>query len=130
MADKTLNPSDAQFASVASWPDDSPLVMVNLLKFKDVDEASGKTGAELYKEYMVAVAPLLEKAGGRVVWMGKAISAFIGPAEEGLWDKVLLVQYPNKMAFVGMVTEPDYPGSMREIALEDSRLWVCQAWSP
>ncbi len=56
-------------------------------------------------EYGAAVAPLLEKAGGRMVFAGAAASVLIG--EDG-WDLVALVEYPTRQAFLDMVGSPEY----------------------
>jgi uncharacterized protein (DUF1330 family) len=73
--------------------------MLNLLAFK----ADG--GRERYLEYGDAALPLLEKAGGRVLFQGEASPVALG-AES--WDLVLLVEYPTRGAFLEMVSSPEY----------------------
>jgi uncharacterized protein (DUF1330 family) len=87
----------AAFAARAA--DSGPVVMLNLLAFKP------EGGEERYMEYGAAVAPLLEKVGGRIVFAGAAAPAVIG--EEG-WDVVALVEYPSRQAFLDMVGSPEY----------------------
>jgi uncharacterized protein (DUF1330 family) len=87
------------FADLSSRLDDGPVTMLNLLAF----EPGG--GRERYLEYGAAVLPLLEGAGGRVVFQGKAAPAVIG---EDSWDLVLLVEYPTRRAFVEMISSPEY----------------------
>jgi hypothetical protein len=59
--------SEAGLAAFAERADDgTPVAMLNLLAF----EPEG--GKERYMEYGAAVAPLLEKAGGRIVFAGAA----------------------------------------------------------
>ena len=89
--------------------------MLNLLDFKPAG------GAERYAEYGVAVAPLLERVGGRVVFAGQAQAPVIGPSK---WDLVLLVEYPTRQAFLDMVGSPEYReiGHLRTEALERSEL--------
>jgi uncharacterized protein (DUF1330 family) len=91
--------------------EDSPVVMLNLLRFK----ADG--GQERYAEYAAATAPLLEKAGGRIVWAGQAGPPLLGA--QG-WDMVLLVEYPSRQAFLDMIASPEYReiGHLRTEALE------------
>jgi len=91
--------------------EDSPVVMLNLLRFK----ADG--GRERYVEYAAATAPLLEKAGGRIVWPGQAGPPLLGA--QG-WDMVLLVEYPSRQAFLDMIASPEYReiGHLRTEALE------------
>lgn len=122
-----LNPSQEQMVALAKLETEGPLLMVNLLAFKEHDETSGKSGRELYKEYMAAAKPFLKKAGGVVVAFGDPLMTAIGPVEEGLWDEVLVVLYPSKAAFMGMAQDPEFPTAMRNVALTDSRLWICKA---
>jgi len=42
---------------LANYPEDQPVHMLNLLKYKERDETSGKTGREIYTSYMAA-API------------------------------------------------------------------------
>ena len=57
--------------------------MLNLLRFKDradgIDGDDGISGAEAYARYGAAVAPFLERVGGRVVVALAAEESVIGP---------------------------------------------------
>src|SRR6476469_1251388 len=90
--------------------EDSPVTMLNLLRF----EPDG--GEERYAEYGAAVMPLLEKAGGRAVFLGEAALPLLG---EGRWDSVLLIEYPSRGAFLEMIASPEYQaiGHLRTEAL-------------
>lgn len=81
--------------------DDTPVVMLNLLSFKP------DGGQKRYEEYSAAVAPLLEKVGGRIVFVGAPATALLG---EGSWDMVALVEYPTRQAFLDMIASPEYQG--------------------
>ena len=85
--------------------------MLNLLRFKP------DGGKERYMEYGAAVAPSLEKAGGRVVWAGEPSAPLLGEAS---WDMVALVEYPSRQAFLDMIGSPEYReiGHLRTEALE------------
>ena len=97
-----LSPTPDQMALLAAYPDDRPFVMVNLLKYK------GASGAERYlREYEPAVRPIMEAAGGRDVWKGKAEHLIIGAAPHD-WDAVWLVSWPSRAAFFAMVTDPGF----------------------
>jgi uncharacterized protein (DUF1330 family) len=78
---------------------DGPVLMLNLLDFKP------NGGAERYGEYGEAVAPLLERAGARVLLAGQGSGALIGPSK---WDLVVLVEYPSRQAFLDMITSEEY----------------------
>lgn len=100
MPDLPELPNEAGFAAISERAgEDSVVTMLNLLEFKD------EGGRERYAEYGEAVAPLLEAAGGRVVFAGEANSVLLG---EDSWDMVLLVEYPNRKSFLEMIGSDDY----------------------
>ena len=114
-------------AFVERVPDGTPLVMLNLLRFRDVadypDPEPQVSGREAYEHYGAVVQPFLAGVGGRLVWQGAAHESLIGPQEER-WDACLLVEYPSKAAFLEMVGNPEYQAITvhRTAALADSRL--------
>ncbi|WP_350290653.1 hypothetical protein [uncultured Croceitalea sp.] len=114
-----------QFQKFMELPMDTPVVMLNLLKFKDSVPETGLTGALAYKEYMKKATPFFAKAGAKVLYMGKPQTILIGPEDEGLWDKILLVKYDTIAGFLGMVKAEGYPSQLRRQALKDSRLIHC-----
>jgi uncharacterized protein (DUF1330 family) len=81
--------------------DAGPLVMLNLLKFKP-------GGEQRYLEAYASVAlPMIQRLGGRVVYAGRlAERAHDDDAPE--WDVLVLVEYPNRQAFIDMVNDPAY----------------------
>ncbi len=87
-------------------PDSGPVVMINLLKFRRQTE-DGESGEAAYQRYTQNVAPLLAKVGGKVLWYGLPQQLLIG-GEEDRWDRVLLVEYPSRAAFLQMVNEPEF----------------------
>jgi uncharacterized protein (DUF1330 family) len=98
-------------AFAARAAEDKPVVMLNLLRFKP------DGGQERYVEYGAAVAPSLEKVGGRIVWAGEPGQPLLG--EEG-WDMVALVEYPSRQAFLEMIGSAEYQeiGHLRTEALD------------
>lgn len=105
---------------------DGPVVMLNLLRF------SPDGGRESYARYGEGVLPILARIGARVVWQGRADSVVIGDDDVDGWDTVLLVEYPSRQAFLGMVTSPEYQeiAAHRGAALADSRLVACTPQVP
>jgi uncharacterized protein (DUF1330 family) len=96
-----LNPDAFQeFLERSRSGDDGPVVMLNLLAMKP------DGGIEKYAEYGAAVAPILESIGGRMIFSGTGTSALIGSSRD--WDMVLLVRYPSRAAFLGMIGSPEY----------------------
>jgi len=86
-------------AFAARAGDGTPVVMLNLLRFHP------EGGRERYEEYGAAVAPLLEKAGGQVRFLGQSALPLLG---EKPWDLVLLVEYPTRQAFLDMIGSEEY----------------------
>jgi uncharacterized protein (DUF1330 family) len=104
------------FAAFAARTEEaSPVVMLNLLRFKP------DGGRERYGEYGAAVAPLLEKAGARVAFAGDPATVLLG---ERSWDMVLLVEYPTRQAFLEMIGSEEYQAiaHLRTEALERGEL--------
>jgi uncharacterized protein (DUF1330 family) len=103
-----------------------PVVMINLLKFKQQAEGEEGTGAEAYNRYGAAVSKMLEARGARIVWSGRPAAVLVG-SEADLWDAVALVEYPSVQTFVEMVTSAEYQKihHHREAGLENTRLIAC-----
>ncbi len=92
-------PTPSQMAAFLALPDDSPIVMVNLLKFKP------DGGQAEYAKYAAGIQPILEKLGAKILFSGKAQFCLIGQAD---WDMVALVQYPRKKTLLQMSMLPEY----------------------
>jgi uncharacterized protein (DUF1330 family) len=92
-------PDPEAMAAFAGRASEGPVYMLNLLEFLP------DGGAERYAEYGTAVAPLLERAGGRPVFAGRPAESLMG---DGSWDMVLVVSYPTRQAFMDMVSSPEY----------------------
>jgi len=114
-----------QLKAFSLLPAGKPVVMMNLLKFKDTVAETGLSGAESYKEYMKAAMPYFQKANAEILYMGKPQRILIGPEDEGLWDKILLVKYNSTADFLGMIKAEGYPTHLRDQSLQDSRLIQC-----
>jgi len=123
-----LTPTQSQIERLAASDSDEPVVMLNLLRFKQradgIDE--GMSGREAYERYGEQAAPFLAGVGGRLLTGVAASEVVIG--EEGEWDMALLVEYPSRKRFLEMAVDPDYLAvhAHREAALEDSRLIACE----
>jgi uncharacterized protein (DUF1330 family) len=120
----SLEPTPDQFAALAARPGDAPVVMVNLLKFKQPG------GLERYLQYGQEVAPHLERVGGKVLYGGAAPAVVIGEGERPWWDAILIVEYPSPAAFIEMVTDEDYlkVHEHRAAALERGDLIATSSW--
>jgi uncharacterized protein (DUF1330 family) len=133
----SIEPTPAQLErlAAAAESDPGPVLMLNLLRFKEradgIDEADGITGVEAYARYGAAVQSHLERVGGRVLLAASPTESVVGP-DPGEWDMVLTVQYPSRRAFLEMVSDPGYLQihAHRTAALADSRLIACTPLDP
>jgi len=98
-----IKPNKAQFLELMEAPDEGPVTMLNLLKFKSDANGTGASGAGEYAKYGDAAIQMVEARGGKVLWMGRADQILIGDPTED-WDSVALVQYPSRKAFIEMVS--------------------------
>jgi uncharacterized protein (DUF1330 family) len=124
----SIRPNQEQFVELATSPDEGPVVMLNLLKFKAQASGTGGaaeagSGADAYKRYGEAALKMVDEQGGRVLWQGRADQILIGDPDAD-WDSVVLVEYPSRKAFIEMVTKPKYEEAHehREAGLERTLL--------
>ena len=121
-----IDPERLQFEAFKALPRDEPIMMLNLLRFRDkAAYADGRdaTGAEAYAAYGRDSAPVFQRVGGEIVWRGKPEVMLIGPGDEQ-WDLAFIARYPTAGAFLEMVTDPQYREAVkhRQAAVLDSRL--------
>jgi uncharacterized protein (DUF1330 family) len=104
-------PTRSRVEALAADASRSPIVMVNLLKFRAKaaypdGRHSDLTGREAYDLYASAMQRVTEARGGRVLFSGDVASLVIGEMDD-LWDNCTLVEYPSPAAFAAIVTSPD-----------------------
>ncbi|MHA6491882.1 DUF1330 domain-containing protein [Pseudomonas borbori] len=125
-----LNPTAEQLSAFAATvPDDTPILMLNLLRFQAQaaypagSDQPACSGREAYARYSRVALGKVRGVGGEVQVMATAHVALIAPSEER-WDDMLLVRYPSKAAFLAMLADPEYRAATvhRTAALADSRL--------
>jgi len=131
MTETYVDPTRAAFDLFKSLPRDTPLNMLNLIRYRDLaaypdghDHAGkGWTGARAYEEYGATSAAIFERLGGQIIWRGRFETVLTGPADEQ-WDAAFIAAYPNAGAFLAMVTDPDYKLAVvnRQAAVATSRL--------
>jgi uncharacterized protein (DUF1330 family) len=124
-----IGPTKEQIKALLDSDLDTPVVMLNLLKFAERshgdtgDGSAASTGRESYARYGDRVRSMLEQTGGRILWQGRADSVVIGGDADD-WDAVILVEYPSRAAFIEMTSSPKYQevSKDRTAGLADSRL--------
>jgi uncharacterized protein (DUF1330 family) len=121
--------SDALTNFLTQYPADTPVVMLNLLKFREKaaytaeQPAQPCSGVEAFGRYGAAVAPMIGALGGEQVWQGRPAAMLIGPQDKD-WHLAVLVKYPSAQAFLDMASSAPYQAIAfhRTAALADSRL--------
>ena len=101
-------PKDLNETFVRSLPDNGPVVMLNLVRFREKSLDGDGTGWDAYLRYSRMTMPLIKGVGGTVLWAGDAEGFSVGDIPERKWDYVVLVRYPSRAAFLDMMTSPDY----------------------
>jgi len=111
---------------LSNFDENTPVFMMNYLNYKEVVSSTGKTGKEIYNDYMKAAFPFFQKIKAEIIFKGKPQVTIIGPSNEKLWDEVLIVKYANKNEFFKLMQFKEYPRALRASALSDSRLIFCK----
>ena len=107
-----VHPDPDQLQAFQQPGPDGPIVMVNLLKFRDRaayadGRPDGGSGRDAFQRYGIGFAPLLHGIGGRVLYTGDISLLALGRTDE-LWDAVAVVEYPSRAAFFRIATSPEY----------------------
>lgn len=131
--DRSIDPTADQVRQLRDSGRDGPVVMLNLLKFRATaayDDAETITGAEAYARYQHAFTVTVgEISQAQVLYEGPAEQVFIGMAgtPETDWDMVLIVRYPSRQHFLGMMAAPAYREALRHryAGLERTVLLQC-----
>ena len=127
-----INPTDESAKQLFSKPIKGEVVMLNLLRFKEIADyhhfpeiAPEKpiTGKEAFQLYINHTLSFLKNSGGEVIMLGECEHFFIGPTDER-WDLMMLIKQSSLDSFLSFATEPEYLKVIghREAALLDSRL--------
>lgn len=109
-----------------------PIVMLNLLRLKDVADysahpdlapAAAISGAEAFDRYIDHTLPFLRETGGDILFLGHGGSFLIGPADEP-WDLAMLIRQSSVASFLAFAGHAGYLAGLghRTAAVEDSRL--------
>lgn len=115
-----MQPTSDQMSAFAADPHDSPIVMINLLKFREkatypaeaAEAAENLSGVEAYQRYGEGLASFHAdpNVGLEILYAGSVARFFIG---EGDWDQVLVVRYPSRKHLLAMVSSETYQAAHR-----------------
>ena len=126
-----IDPSRENWQAFKDLPRDTPIQMLNLIKFHDLaqypadhsDSGKGRTGREAYRIYAAGFQAVAAKLGAKMIWQGDLECVVTGP--DGEWDEAFVMGYPSSSAFFAMVMDPAYKSAVvahRTAAVKDSRL--------
>ena len=127
----------AEIAARAGGPDDGPVVMLNLNRYRERAAYSDSppngaspdvTGREAYGRYGAVALEVLGEVGARIMWHADAAETVIGDVND-VYDEVLAVWYPNRTAFLALATaEKIRPALADRVAgLERAAIICCEA---
>jgi uncharacterized protein (DUF1330 family) len=132
MTERYLEPTQQAGAALFSRNIRGEVLMLNLLRFRDVADYSATpdmapaeaiSGREAYQKYIDYTLPFLQASGGDIMLLADGGQYFIGPQDER-WDLVMLIRQNSLQDFLAFASNPEYLMVMghRTAALEDSRL--------
>ena len=127
-----LEPTEESGAALFSRHIEGEVLMLNLLRFREVADYSANaaiapakpiSGRAAFQKYIDHTLPFLEASGGRLVLLGEGGKYLIGPTDER-WDLVMLVGQRSLADFMASASNQEYLAGIghRTAALEDSRL--------
>ncbi|MCA1458331.1 DUF1330 domain-containing protein [Bradyrhizobium sp. BRP22] len=85
-----------------------PVVMVNLMRFRERSLDGDGSGWDAYLRYSALTVPMIKARGGTLLWTGNASTVALGRSDGNQWDYLALVYYPTVTAFIDMMTSADY----------------------
>jgi len=113
---------------IQNYPSGIPIVLVNIVKFKDYSEAAKLSNVEAFAGYGRELGPLLEKIGGHLLWALKVNKTLVGDLEDQP-DQMLIVECPSKEALIKMTESEEYKKikQVKEDAFQYTSLMVTES---
>lgn len=99
---------DLHLETIAALPQDQPVIMLNLMKFRPESLDGDGSGWDAYLRYSRMANKLIQERSGRIVWAGEVDGATLGPQVHGQWDFTALVSYPTAGTFLDMMQSEEY----------------------
>lgn len=130
----TTEPTETQLRNFRNADQETPITMVNLLKFRDkanyepadsVDELN-ISGREAYQRYASVALSRIRENGGSIEYLAPSEQCFVGDASDD-WDQVVIVRYPSRAAYLRGFDSPEYQAAIhhRIAGLEKRMLLQC-----
>ena len=121
----TVDPTVADIRHFRADDDGGPVVMLNLLRYKD--EAGGAS----YESYVEQMQQFLARVGAELLYVGDCSTLLVGGEDEHSWDALMVARYPSRAAFLEMLRDPEYQAitHLRTNGLEAAVLQATIPWS-
>ena len=118
-----VDPRGADLKRYLAEDPGGPVVMLNLLRFRDGGRAS-------YEAYVAEFRDKAAPYGAEVLYVGDGSTTLVAEAGQD-WDAVLLVRYPSRQAFSDMVRDPAYQPApnLRTKGLEEAAWQATVPWA-
>ena len=100
--------------ALKALPDDGPVTMLNLMRFRERSLDGNGTGWDAYLRYSALTIKLIKARGGTIIWTGTAEAVALGAPDQHRWDYVALVRYPSRATFLDMMTSAEYAAANAE----------------
>lgn len=108
MSDRTATIDHLNVEALSALPDDAPVTMLNLMRFRERSLDGNGSGWDAYLRYSALAIRTIKAQGGTIVWTGAAEAVALGIPDDNRWDYVALVRYPSRKSFIAMMTSADY----------------------
>jgi len=94
--------------ALRALPDGAPVVMLNLMRFRERSLDGNGSGWDAYLRYSALTIKLIKARGGTIIWTGDCETVAFGVPDRARWDYAALVRYPSRSAFLDMMESPEY----------------------
>ena len=128
-------PTDKQIEEFTARDPDLPILMVNLVRFRENAFYPDGSGFEpcsgeiaFAQRYAAPVSKIAEAMGARLVFGEPVRQTFIGPEDEK-WDRFYLLYYPETRIFLDLLVMPEFLDFSvhRKAGTLDARMIVCDS---
>ena len=115
-----VNPTNEQYKTLlATYPADTPISMLNIMRFKEHVDQKNQTGKEVYQTYLQKTTKYIKEVEGKLIWSGEVHGTFIGDDTQEP-QMIFIVNYPTIEHFKRMIANPEYQevAKLRTMSIE------------
>ena len=89
----------AEIKSIVEGDVDTPVLMININKYKDGEYPEGNA----YQDYMKILPKILDEVGGKLLWQLPTLGQPVGSQAA---DEILVIWYHSHKSFLALPTAP------------------------